>query len=282
MADANDEVAIDFVAGLVSGGASIFCSQPIDTVLTLVQARSHSNPLPVANKFICNHGFSSLWRGSSAMIGAVPFQNAIMMAGYGFGKRWCELHKPDNILLGIFVGGCTAGVTQSFFMSPIELIKIKQQVIGRSFYSATSMVVHGAFSREIAWKGLGATLLRDGIPHGVWFASYEHSKNFLNGVEGMNLSKHSTAVPLVSGAVAAFTAWVVGYPFDIIKTRIQVSENRLTVLEATKDIFYESNGRLLSTFYRGFWMKIAKAVPASALNFLAYESVAKELRLSFS
>ena len=284
MTDANDEVTIDLIAGLVSGGASILCSQPIDTLLTLDQAKANprnASSFLVAKKLIGNYGISSLWRGSSAMIGAIPFQNAIMMAGYGLGKRWCENEESENVITGVFVGGCTAGIAQSFLMSPVELIKVNQQVIGRSLYSATSTVVSGAFSREIAWKGLGATLLRDGIPHGVWFASYEYSKTKLSSGEGMGHLKDTPAVPLISGAFAAFTAWVVGYPFDIIKTRIQASEHRLTVSEATRDIYKESNGRVLATFYRGFWMKIAKAVPASAINFLVYESVANELRSSF-
>ena len=93
------------------------------------------------------------------MIGAVPFQNAIMMTGYRYGKKWCEqTHRPDDVLLAIFIGGCFAGVAQSSLMSPVELIKINQQVVGISLISATSMVVNGAFTRKLAWKGLGATL----------------------------------------------------------------------------------------------------------------------------
>jgi solute carrier family 25 carnitine/acylcarnitine transporter 20/29 len=277
----NDEVVVDLIAGSASGAVSVFCSQPIDTVLTRVQAKPNlinTSSLYVTKYLLRNHGIQSLWRGSSAMIGAIPFQNAIMMAGYGYGKRWCEQHKPDNMLLGVFIGGCTAGVAQSFLMSPVELIKINQQVIGRSLSSATSMVFSGALSRDIAWKGLGATLLRDGLPHGVWFASYEYTKDYLNGIDGIIPTEHVAVVSLSSGAFAAFIAWGVGYPFDIIKTRIQaLGASDMTVIRATQDILKESNGRPFSTLYRGFWMKIAKAIPASAINFYIYESVAKEL-----
>ena len=218
------------------------------------------------------------------MIGAIPFQNAIMMVGYGYGKRWCEQHRPDDVLFGVFIGGCTAGVAQSFLMSPVELIKINQQVIGRSLTSAMSTIMHGAFSREIAWKGLGATLLRDGIPHGIWFASYEYTKIYLTETKGVDKLSHSTAsISLISGAFAAFAAWGVGYPFDIIKTRIQASTGssmttKISVGQATREILNEAKGQPFRTFYRGFWLKIAKAVPASAINFFVYESVSKDLR----
>eukprot|EP00979_Chaetoceros_neogracilis_P007823 scaffold1688_cov226-Chaetoceros_neogracile.AAC.1 len=278
-----NELVIDLIAGSASGAVSVFCSQPIDTVLTRVQAKSNltnTSSVFVTKSLVSNHGIPSLWRGSAAMIGAIPFQNAIMMAGYGYGKRWCEKYRPDDVLFGVFIGGCTAGIAQSFLMSPVELIKINQQVVGKSLSSATSMVVSGAFSRKIAWKGLTATLLRDGLPHGIWFASYECSKNYLESLDSVDPSKHVAPVSLSSGAFAAFTAWGVGYPFDIIKTRIQATKGTtdMTVTQATKEILKESEGRLFATLYRGFWLKIAKAVPASAINFYVYETIAKKLR----
>lgn len=214
------------------------------------------------------------------MIGAIPFQNAIMMVGYGYGKRWCEQYSPDNVLLGTFIGGCTAGIAQSFLMSPVELIKINQQVVGKSLSSATSMVLSGVFSKNVAWKGLSATVLRDGIPHGVWFSSFEYFKKYVTQIDGVDSSKHAGPIAIVSGSCCALTAWGVGYPADVIKTRIQAVEGtkQLSVTQATKEILKESNGRVFAAFYRGFWLKIAKAVPASAINFFVYETVANQLR----
>ena len=59
------------------------------------------------------------------MIGAVPVQNALLMTGYGAGKRWSESSSGSsdnsNLLLGVFVGGCTGGILQSFIMSPVRV-----------------------------------------------------------------------------------------------------------------------------------------------------------------
>lgn len=111
--------------------------QPIDTVLTRLQANTIPKIDAVANPtsikmtskptveaiplrpstifrtMISNFGISSLWRGSSAMIGAVPVQNALLMTGYGVGKRWSgaddEISRGNsaNLLVGVFIGGCT-------------------------------------------------------------------------------------------------------------------------------------------------------------------------------
>jgi solute carrier family 25 carnitine/acylcarnitine transporter 20/29 len=278
-----NEVQIDLIAGWASGAVSIFCSQPIDTVLTRIQANQRlvqTKTVSTTKSLVGNYGITSLWRGSSAMIGAIPVQNALMMAGYGYGKRWCENHEPNNVLLGVFIGGCCGGVAQSFLMSPVELIKVNQQVIGRSLSSATALVASGMLERNVAWRGLEATLLRDGIPHGVWFASYDWSKNYLEKMEGTGENQNSAVISLSCGAFAAFTAWAVGYPFDIIKTKIQSADSHQgkTVVQATKEILQESNGRPLAALYRGFGLKICKAVPASAVNFFVYESVAAKLR----
>lgn len=197
---------IDFVAGWCSGAASIVVCQPMDTVLTRLQANTTIlAQTPVATRsFVSEAGVKSLWRGSTCMIGAVPFQNALLMSGYGFGKR---LAPQEYELWGVFIGGCTGGIVQSFLMSPVELIKVRQQVVGIKTLNAISNVMRGLTSSQ-AWRGLGATLLRDGIPHGVWFASYEICKERLSNKIGGQVRHDQMTVPLLSGAFAASVAWV--------------------------------------------------------------------------
>ena len=132
---------VDFVSGWISGGVSVLACQPIDTVLTRMQANAAIQPAGVekvvapssrpgamtVNIFrgmVSNFGVTSLWRGSSAMIGAVPVQNALLMTGYGAGKRWSESTgacDSNHVLMGVFIGGCTGGVAQSFVMSPVRI-----------------------------------------------------------------------------------------------------------------------------------------------------------------
>ena len=343
---------IDFTAGWISGGVSTLAIQPVDTILTRMQANASIvvpsstsgaantinatnnvsstialRPTTIFRSMISNFGISSLWRGSSAMIGAVPIQNAVLMTGYGYGKRWTENrekqynHNDDNsgsggsnnnVLLGVFVGGTIGGILQSFVMSPIELIKVSQQVIGKSVSAATTSVLSGLLpgnigantSRKLSsWRGLGATLLRDGIPHGVWFVSYEfakveltkmrqHHDNSATVVMGgeddnptsstVNTStEEDIAIPMLSGAFAATTAWGVGYPFDLIKTRIQAGKS-MGIIPTAKEIIRESatsdgGGRACYGLYRGFGLKLLRSIPASAIGFLVYETVAKML-----
>ena len=262
------------------------------------------------------------------MIGAVPVQNAVLMTGYGYGKRWTEKNQEqynhddnnsgnsssNNVLLGVFIGGTIGGILQSFVMSPIELIKVSQQVIGKSVSAATTSVLSGLLpgnnnggggnnnsSKLSPWRGLGATLLRDGIPHGVWFVSYEFAKVELTKmrqhhdnsatVGGDDNSTHNSTtvntsteedivIPMLSGAFAATTAWGVGYPFDLIKTRIQAGKS-MGIIPTAKEIIRESSsldgGKACYGLYRGFGLKLLRSIPASAIGFLVYETAAKML-----
>ena len=164
----------------------------------------------------------------------------------------------------------------------MELIKVTQQVVGESVTSATTTVCQGIFTSNGAWKGLGATLLRDGVPHGVWFASYEYAKTELTDYRsriknhGRETDEHDVATPMLAGAFAATTAWGVGYPFDLIKTRIQAGSGN-GIISTAKEIVNESSGRPFQGLYKGFSLKLFRAIPASAIGFLTYETAAKSL-----
>merc|ERR1719223_1818556 len=119
---------------------------------------------------------------------------------------------------------------------------------------------------------MAATLWRDVLPHGVWFASYDLAKNYLQKRQAAGAAPPTLPVvsQLGAGAFAATMAWLVGYPFDVIKTRCQMAGATGTLRSATATLFAEGG---IAAFYTGLSLKLARAVPMSAINFLAYEQV---------
>lgn len=80
---------------------------------------------------------------------------------------------------------------------------------------------------------------------------------------------------------------VAGYPFDVIKTRVQCvrveapsAGGRQAVppfgIVATARTMAGAEG--MGVFYRGLGLKLARAVPMSMIGFFAYEVAAKQLR----
>jgi solute carrier family 25 (mitochondrial carnitine/acylcarnitine transporter), member 20/29 len=210
------------------------------------------------------------------MIWSVPIQNALLMGGYGIGQKFygdVEEGTSDRNrqLMAIFVGGCTGGILQSFLMSPVELIKVTQQVTAKSLSTAS-------IALSMKWtSGLNATILRDGIPHGVWFVAYDVTKNVWEQQQRDSISLSSSSKytgPLVAGAVAATVAWGVGYPADLIKTRIQASSSSSmenpTIRTVAQDIIMRSG---YTGLYKGFGLKLVRSIPASMIGFSVYELV---------
>lgn len=68
----------------------------------------------------------------------------------------------------------------------------------------------------------------------------------------------------------------VGYPFDIIKTRIQAAPQHQGIYTTALELVREANG--IGGLYRGFGLKLVRAIPASMVGFLTYETVAGFIR----
>lgn len=271
---------VDFIAGWVSGAVTVLALQPIDTVLTRKQANISAN--------------GGLWRGTLPMVSSVPLQNAILMGGYGMGQKFFDpkvnlgVEQPYIYYAAIFTGGLVGGVLQSFLMSPVELLKITRQCATDTTaasnrmpgLSTAVMIATGSapsapdFLSPTLWRGLNATLLRDGIPHGVWFVTYEWSKCYGEKV----YDAKSPFIPLASGAFAATVSWLIGYPADLIKTRLQANPSGSdTILETARKLVSEANGRVFQGLYRGLGLKLCRAVPGSMIGFSVYEAVKEHL-----
>jgi solute carrier family 25 carnitine/acylcarnitine transporter 20/29 len=332
---------VDFLAGWCSGAAAVVACQPVDTVLTRMQAgvlvvasagtsgtgaaagaapgsaaatatttaASVGTAAAHSRTLLETAGIRALWRGASPMITAVPLQNALLMGGYGVGQKYAAEYAPQHKLAAVFIGGCTGGVLQSFLMSPVELIKVSQQC-GTSATTTTATTATTSSSAaaisKLLWqadsavwrRGLGATLLRDGLPHGVWFWAYEVTKEQLTTYyQGSNSNSSSSSgsdventtttsveeqvvVPLIAGACAATAAWAVGYPADLIKTRIQAGTSNCsqgTIIGTARQLIQESGGSVIQGLYRGFGLKLVRSVPASMIGFSVYEFVKKRI-----
>ena len=314
---------VDFAAGWAAGAASRLAGQPLDTLLVRVQAGSAGGRRAAAGGVRGGArralqaalqggpgGLRALWSGVIPVVLVVPLQNALMFAGYGAGERACKRRgqqggqRGGGDLLPVFIGGTLGGVVQSVVVSPVELLKTARQLapdgVGlRGTLRSLAPAVR-ASGPAVLFRGMGATILRDGIPHGVWFVAYAWAKRRASqrrarararssasargrrerrsgtgGVGGEDQEEISAAETLAAGAFAAAVAWAVGYPADPIKTRIQAvaaSTGAVPGIRATSRMMLrEAGGNVIKAFYRGIGLKLARALPCSAISFLMYE-----------
>ena len=176
-------------------------------------------------------------------------------------------------------------------MSPVELIKVAQQCSPSKNGYAMISAAQNIITNRTVLSGLNATLLRDGIPHGVWFVAYDVSKvtlmSYSTPTAFTTIDTVPVSVSLFSGAIAATVAWAVGYPADLIKTRIQAMSTTnighqhggrpIGIFETAQQLIHEADGHIWNGLYRGFGMKLVRSIPASMIGFTVYESVKEEI-----
>jgi solute carrier family 25 carnitine/acylcarnitine transporter 20/29 len=124
------------------------------------------------------------------------------------------------------------------------------------------------------YRGFGITLLRELPSFAGYFFIYEGSKRVLSGAQSKHESELTGFELLLCGGLAGFGAWLPCYPQDVIKSRIQSSQSKLRIFETAHSIMNEFG---LRGFFRGFGPTMARAFPANAATFFAYEFVHKRL-----
>lgn len=123
------------------------------------------------------------------------------------------------------------------------------------------------------YKGFGALMLRDVPGWGVYFWSYEMLKNFFGIPEakksGTDKTMLNVAIQMWCGGVAGQCSWMISYPFDIIKTQIQVNETRrVPMLEVIRRIRAEQG---MLAFFKGMSPTLARSFVVNSLCLPIFE-----------
>merc|ERR1719318_1081308 len=121
-------------------------------------------------KLVKKDGARSLYKGMSSPLLGVAGINAITFGAYGNVLRL--LPNQDSIS-SITLAGASAGLIQSFIVSPMELVKTQMQVCGKESISESIRNIMKGGGLFGLTRGLGITLTREVPAFGVYFASYE-------------------------------------------------------------------------------------------------------------
>lgn len=123
------------------------------------------------------------------------------------------------------------------------------------------------------YRGLGVTLLRDTPGHAAYFAIYEYSRETIHpgcrthGNEGLGTM-------LLSGGLAGSLSWLVCYPLDVIKSRLQAQSldsvpRYKGIIDCCRKSVKEDGWKVLT---RGLGVTVARAFLVNAAIFTSYES----------
>lgn len=118
------------------------------------------------------------------------------------------------------------------------------------------------------FKGLTPTLVREMPGYFFFFGGYEGTRELLckPGQKKDDIGLFKT---MVAGATGGMIFWVVIFPADVIKSRVQIATTHQgTSLQVVKTI-YRNEGIL--ALYNGLLPTICRTIPATAVLFATYE-----------
>lgn len=279
----------DFIAGIVGGSAGIIVGQPLDVVRIRMQTQGKFGSKVYLNTWRCisdiarTEGLRSFYRGLAPPLVGLAGLNSVVFGSYGFMKRFLQDGKDTPLSLmqiyecGVVVGFCTVLIT-----TPTELIKCRAQVFlsesqlkqgGNSTFKV-GYEIYKHFGIRGLFSGLTVTTLRDVPSFGVYFAAYEFFKRkYIPDYESTNVVTLREIIALnVAGGLAGALSWLVVYPVDMVKSRLQtqplVNPEYTGIIDCFKKV-YRAEGP--KAFSNGLTATLLRAFPLNAITFFVYE-----------
>lgn len=116
------------------------------------------------------------------------------------------------------------------------------------------------------FRGLGLTMIREGVGCPLFFGSYEWVRELLKPADKRKEDCNPLAT-MVAGATAGLLTWVIIYPVDVIKSRVQMSEESSSYRTILKDVRVTG----LRGLYFGLWPTLIKTIPATGVLLFSVE-----------
>ena len=239
-----------------------------------------------------------LYKGVVAPFAGFTTINSIVFGIHGNMMQYLEPKKSmrfPTIWKSAVAGGIAGGV-QCVICSPMELLRIRMQVEGIGemtkatlYQPSQSRVYHNTLECLIktyqeggvrgVYKGMVPTLWREIPSFAAYFATWEYlCQAMSDNKDGL---KHNMKMYklLIAGGFSGISAWVVSYPFDVVKTRIQIDGVIRKEYDGMIDCFvktYRNEG--LRAFVKGLGPALVRAFPANAATFAAMTVTMKYLK----
>ena len=174
-----------------------------------------------------------LYKGVLPPVMAQGAINAIVFGVEGPTSRFLHTKFKDGprkeVKIG-FLAGMAGGFLQNFVCAPMELVKLRtqHQAVGESSVYrgnwAALRAVYSARGIRGCYQGFWITAFRDVPQFGTYFASYRWMMHYIAKRKGISRDELSRKVlyPSVCGGITGVITWIINYPLDLVKTRIQL------------------------------------------------------------
>ncbi|XP_034024331.1 solute carrier family 25 member 15a [Thalassophryne amazonica] len=295
------QAIIDFTAGAAGGIACVAAGQPFDTTKVKMQ----TFPTMYRGFIHCfistfrQVGVRGLYKGSSPALIANISENAVLFLSYGFCQKavryMCRLEQGAALSdIQKASAGSLASIFSAMAICPTELVKCRLQAmhemeasgkIAASGHKSTVWTVVKTVLKTDGplgfYHGLSSTIVREIPGYFCFFGAYELCRSTFAQYMGTDKDGIGMLPLMFSGGFGGACLWLVVYPIDCVKSRIQVYSlsGRQEGFMKTVLAIIRSEGVL--TLYSGLTPTMIRTFPANGALFLAYEFSRKMLMEKF-
>lgn len=279
----------EFLAGCIGGAAGVCVGHPFDTVKVRLQVQDSGNVKAYRGTFHCliktlqQESALGLYKGLASPIFGVAGINAVIFGVQANSRQL--LSNPDS-LKSHFLAGGLAGLVQSFICSPTELAKIRIQLSGvgesHSNYLSKPKLYSGSLDCLVqvlrqdgvtgVYRGMNMTIWREIPAFATYFCAYEYLCRKAAETRAVGLPVYLTA-----GGLAGVASWVVCYPQDVIKSRLQADGvggvyRYKNALDCLLKSYRLEGGKM---FTEGFNCALLRAFPVNAATLATFSVLMK-------
>lgn len=296
--------------------SSTFASNPFDTIKSRLQVKYYPSAWSCARTIVREEGFTSLFRGVTIPLITITFVRTSSFSIYSATKGMLERIYGNNddkslwrTLAYGFAGGMTSGAIISSGSAPFELIKVQRQL---EFLIATLRAKNEGdasrpFKRQTGFEaardiytmhgglrgfyiGFKLHMVRDMMGSALYFGFYDTLRRISDRIQadGMLI----VPVPILSfllGSTSGIMSWLVIYPIDLLKTRVQQDTLAGLPKRSILSIFQQllsggpegGQGTRLQRFlglYHGLGISAVRSFFTHGMHWMIIESISRYMR----
>ena len=243
------------------------------------------------------HQVWGLYKGIASPFLGISAMNSLRFGVYGNVLYYLERERTSRpAMKNVAVAGAVSGVAKLSLVVPIELVRIRMQLQGvgqKSQSMIPSRYSSGSTSRGRVYKssfdcavqlwrsgklkafyqGGVATAYRDVVGGAMYLLVWEKCSRVL--AKGSDTHNLSVFQRLLAGGLTGVIGWTTVYPFDVVKTRMQLDGvSRKRVYSSTADCIKKSlKNEGYKFIFKGIAPTLLRAFPANAAFFTTYSFV---------
>lgn len=165
-----------------------------------------------------------------------------------------------SIIENLFIGSLTSVIVVNF-THPFDFIKTRIQI------ENSKNILKNTIKREgfrSLWKGIQIAYIRELNYTSVKLGMYKPICKLFKA------EKHDFTTTFFAGSISGCLGAILGNPYDLIKTKIMASKNKMKIKQVFKSIYYKNN---LIGFYKGLPINCLRAMVVNGTKMSCYDNI---------